>query len=57
MSYEKCPDVCKRAYWQADEVFGGGQWNCPHHYGVDYAAAAYDGEVRCKHFERKEVDE
>lgn len=55
VTIEKCPDVCARAYWYADPVFEGkGQWNCPYHYGVTYAAAVIDGRVNCEHFKRKE---
>lgn len=51
---ENCPDVCERAYWYADPVFEGkGQHNCPHRYGVTYAAAIIDGRVNCKLFKRK----
>ena len=60
LSYEKCPEVCERAYYYHDEWYSElmgderGQWNCPYHYGVTYAAAVLDGKVNCKHFKRKE---
>lgn len=54
MKIEKCPDVCERACHYVDSVFdGNGQYNCPYHYGVTYAAAIIDGRVNCEHFKRK----
>ena len=56
---EKCPDVCERAYYCHDEWYSElmgderGQWNCPYHYGITYAAAIIDGKINCKHFKRK----
>ena len=58
---EKCPDACERAYYYHDEWYSElmgeerGQWNCPYHYGVTYAAATIDGKINCKHFKRKET--
>jgi len=59
---ENCPDVCERAYWQRDDYFSElsgrerGQYNCPHHYGVTYAAAIIDGKINCEHFKRKKKE-
>lgn len=52
---ESCPDVCELAVWHDDPVFGWGQHNCPHHYGVTYAAAIVDGQPTCKYLKRKEA--
>lgn len=52
-SHKNCPEVCARAWWTEDKAFAhvglGGQWNCPHHYGVTYASAVIDGRCNCEH--------
>ena len=54
MKIEKCPDVCARPERYADPVFEGrGQHNCPYRFGVTYAAAIIDGEIKCEHLKRK----
>ncbi len=50
-----CPDVCARAEWYQDPVFPNlGQYNCPHHFGVDYLGVIQNGVVHCKHLKPKE---
>ena len=57
MEIRWCPEACARAWWQADSSFPHlGQHNCPHRFGVTYAAAVIDGRVNCEHFKPKEVD-
>lgn len=63
LKLEYCPAVCERAKWHVDplstEIYGEerGQYNCPHHFGVDYFAAIQNGEVHCKYLKRKEADQ
>jgi hypothetical protein len=54
---EWCPDACALAKWHGDPVFGGGQYNCPHRFGVTYAAAIVDGRINCEHFKQKRKEE
>lgn len=59
MGIAYCPEVCERAEWHADTMFPnlgrGGQYNCPHHFGVDYNVAVMGNEPRCKYLKPKAV--